>query len=118
MAEQILLVMSTFPDAYAARRVADQIVSERLAACANITAPVQSIYHWKDRIEDAEETMVIFKTTAKRFPALQKAVKAAHPYEVPEIIAMKVADATPEYLEWVTESCAPLTSSGRAAAAQ
>jgi len=106
MAEEILLVISTFPDAETARRVAQQLVTERFAACANITAPVQSIYHWQGRIEEAQETMVFFKTTAERFPQLESMLREAHPYDVPEIVALSIADGGPAYLRWVAESCA------------
>jgi len=106
MAEEILLVISTFPDPETARRIAQQLVTEKLAACANITAPVQSIYHWQGRVENAQETMVFFKTTAERFPQLTTELQELHPYDVPEIVALQIADGAPAYLRWVAESCA------------
>ena len=106
MAEEALLVISTFPDAEAATRIARQLVTEKLAACANIGAPVQSIYRWQGKIEEAQETMVFFKTTAARFETLRATLRSVHPYEVPEIVAFRVERGLPEYLQWVGESTA------------
>jgi periplasmic divalent cation tolerance protein len=106
MADEILLAISTFPDAETATRIARQLVTEKLAACANIGAPVQSIYHWQGKIEEAQETMAFFKTTAARFGEFQLRLQSLHPYEVPEIVAIRIADGVPDYLRWVAESCA------------
>ena len=106
MADEVLLAISTFPDAETATRIARQLVNDKLVACTNIGAPVQSIYHWQGKLEEAHETMVFFKTTAARFDALQAALRALHPYDVPELVALRVADGLPEYLRWVTDSCA------------
>jgi len=106
MSEQVLLALSTFPDAETARRIAQQLVTERLAACANLTPAVESIYRWEGKVEQAEETLVLFKTTRARFPALQAKLKSLHPYDVPELIAVAVQDGLPDYLRWVAESCA------------
>ena len=106
MSEQVLLALSTFPDAETARRIAQQLVTERLAACANLTPAVESIYRWEGKVEQAEETLVLFKTTRARFPALQAKLKSLHPYDVPELIAVEVQDGLPDYLRWVAESCA------------
>lgn len=103
----MLLAMSTFPDVETAERVAEQLIAKRLAACANIGAPVQSLYWWKGKIESAREIMVFFKTTGDRFAEFTSALKALHPYEVPEIICVTVSDGSPDYLRWVEESCAP-----------
>ncbi len=105
MADEILLALSTFPDAETARQVAEQLVREHFVACANILPGVQSIYHWQGKVENATETMVFFKTTAMRLPALQAKLKALHPYDVPEIVAVRVSDGLPEYLRWVSENC-------------
>jgi periplasmic divalent cation tolerance protein len=66
MAEKILLALSTFPDAETARRISNQLVTEKFAACANILPPVESIYRWKDNIEAETETLVFFKLTDDR----------------------------------------------------
>jgi periplasmic divalent cation tolerance protein len=103
--DEIFFVISTFPNAEAARRVATELVTAKLAACANILPAVQSIYRWQGTIESAAETIVFFKTTAARFPALQERLRALHSYQIPEIVACKLADGLPEYLKWVRESC-------------
>ena len=105
MAEEAWLVLSTFPDLETARRLASVMVEEKLAACANIGSPMLSIYRWQEKIEEASEIMVFFKTTAERFPFLQEKLRTLHPYDVPEIIALRVADGLPAYLRWVEESC-------------
>ena len=107
MADAILLAISTFPDAETAQRIARQLVTEKLAACANLTPAVQSIYAWKGQIEEASETMVFFKTTEERFSEFRARLQSLHPYEVPEIVALRVSDGLPGYLRWVEESCAP-----------
>jgi periplasmic divalent cation tolerance protein len=106
MPEEILVALSTFPDAETARRVAEKLVAKNLVACANITAQVESVYRWKGEIETGKEALVLFKVTADRYDPFEKELKALHPYEVPEIIALPVTRGSPEYLHWVSESCA------------
>ena len=104
MNEETLLACSTFPEIETARRIAQQLVTENLAACANIIPAVESIYRWQGKIENAQETLVFFKTTAPRYTAFQDRLKQLHPYEVPEIICLRIADGLPEYLHWVGEN--------------
>jgi periplasmic divalent cation tolerance protein len=105
MPEQILLALSTFPDAEIARRISNQLVSERFAACANILPSVESIYRWKDKIESGNEILVLFKVSSDRRSAFQDKLRSLHPYEVPEIVFVSVAGGLPEYLGWVADSC-------------
>jgi periplasmic divalent cation tolerance protein len=105
MGAEVLLAISTFPDAETARRIAEQLVAQKLAACANITAPVQSIYRWEGKVENAAETMVFFKTTESRFADFEAALRSQHPYDVPEVIALRVSAGSSAYLEWVEQSC-------------
>jgi periplasmic divalent cation tolerance protein len=105
MAEKILLALSTFPDAETARRISNQLVSERFAACANILSAVESIYRWKGEIESGNETLVLFKLSEDRQSAFQEKLRSLHPYEVPEIIFAPVSSGLPEYLRWVAENC-------------
>jgi periplasmic divalent cation tolerance protein len=105
MTPEVLLVISTFPDAETAGRIASELVTEKLAACANIAPSVQSIYRWQGKVEEASEAMVFFKTTAGCFEQFQIKLRSLHPYDVPEIIALRVADGLPDYLSWVEESC-------------
>ena len=106
MAEKILLALSTFPDAEIARRISNQLVSERFAACANILPSVESIYRWKEKIESGNETLVFFKVSENRQSTFQDKLRSLHPYDVPEIVFVPVADGLPEYLKWVSENCA------------
>ena len=105
MAEKILLAISTFPDAEIARRISNQLVSERFAACANILPSVESIYRWKEEIESGNETLVFFKVSEDRQSAFQDKLRSLHPYDVPEIIFVSLAGGLPEYLRWVSENC-------------
>ena len=105
MAEKILLALSTFPDAETARRISNQLVSERFAACANILSAVESIYRWKKKIETGSETLVLFKLSEDRQSAFQEKLRSLHPYVVPEIITVPVSSGLPDYLHWVHENC-------------
>ena len=106
MAKKILLALSTFPDAETARKVSNQLVTEKFAACANILPGVESVYRWKEKIETGNETLVFFKLSENRQAAFQEKLRSLHPYEVPEIIFVSVANGLPDYLRWVAESCA------------
>jgi periplasmic divalent cation tolerance protein len=106
MAEKILLALSTFPDAETARKISNQLVAKKLAACANILPSVESIYRWKEKIETGNETLVFFKLSEDRRAAFQEKLRSLHPYEVPEIVFVPVASGLPDYLRWVAESCA------------
>jgi periplasmic divalent cation tolerance protein len=105
MAEQLVLALSTFPDAEIAGRISNQLVSERFAACANILPAVQSIYRWKGEIESANESLVFFKVSESAQSAFQDKLRSLHPYDVPEIIFLPVTFGLPEYLRWVAENC-------------
>ncbi len=105
MAEKILLALSTFPDADTARRISNELVTGRFAACANILPSAESIYRWKDKIESGNETVVFFKLGEDRRSAFQDKLRSLHPYDVPEIIFVPVATGLQEYLQWVSENC-------------
>lgn len=107
MAEDALVILTTWPDAETARRAVRTIVEEHLAACGNIVPGVESIYRWKGAVEVSAEVTVIFKTTIDRYAQLETRITALHPYEVPEVIALRVADGLPAYLRWVETSCIP-----------
>jgi periplasmic divalent cation tolerance protein len=96
-----VLVLTTLPDRESARVVAQALVDARLAACVSIGAPVTSMYHWQGATETADEVPVTIKTRAELFDAVAAAVRARHPYELPEIIAVPITDGTPDYLAWL-----------------
>src|SRR5437667_1574568 len=106
MPERILLALSTFPDRETAQRISNQLVTEKLAACANILPALESVYRWKGKIETGNETLVFFKLSEDRQSAFQEKLRSLHPYEVPEIIFVAVASGLTDYLRWVAESCA------------
>ena len=106
MSDEVLLALSTFPDIETARRIARELVTDKFAACANIIPAIESIYRWQGKIEQGNETLVLFKTTAARSAAFQEKLKSLHPYDVPEIIFLRVEEGSPEYLGWVIENCA------------
>ena len=105
MAEKILLALSTLPDRETAQRISNQLVTEKLAACANILPGIESIYRWKENIETGNETLVFFKLSEDRQSDFQEKLRSLHPYEVPEIIFVPVSNGLPEYLRWVVDSC-------------
>jgi periplasmic divalent cation tolerance protein len=96
-----LLVLTNLPDRATAERLADSLVEERLAACVNILAPCRSVYRWKDALQRDEEHPMLIKTTAERYAALEAKIRAGHPYELPEIIAVPIERGLPAYLDWV-----------------
>jgi periplasmic divalent cation tolerance protein len=96
-----LVVLSTFPDAGKAAEVARVLVDEQLAACVNLVPAIRSIYRWQGAVHDDAEALAIIKTTPARYPALAARLAALHPYEVPEILALPLADGHPPYLAWL-----------------
>lgn len=106
MSDVCIAIFTNFGDAETARKAARALVEEKLAACANIIPQIESIYHWKGKIESGAEAMVIFKTTREKYPAFEQRLRELHPYEVPEIVAIEIAAGLPAYLDWVGESVA------------
>jgi periplasmic divalent cation tolerance protein len=96
-----LLVLTNLPDRAAAERLADALIGGRLAACVNILAPCRSVYWWKDAVQHDEEHPVLIKTTEARYAELEQAIRANHPYELPEIVAVPIERGLPAYLEWL-----------------
>lgn len=96
-----LLVLTNLPDRETAERIARSLIDKRLAACVNILAPCSSHYPWNGSVQQDEEHPMLIKTTEARYPALEAAIKAMHPYELPEIIAVPIECGLPGYLSWV-----------------
>ena len=96
-----LLVITNVPDRATADKLADLLLEGKLAACVNILAPCRSVYRWKGALQHDEEHPMLIKTTRERYPALEQALRAGHPYELPEIIAVPIERGLPAYLEWV-----------------
>jgi len=105
--EDVLVVITNLPDRAAAEKPADALVEQRLAACVNILAPCRSVYRWKDAVQHDEEHPMLIKTTRERYPALETAIRAAHPYELPEIIAVPAVRGLAASLAWVGNETRP-----------
>ncbi len=100
----MLLVFSTFPNEEKAREIVRCLVNERLVACGNVVPSIHSIYRWKGEVHEETEVLAILKISRAVFPDLQARLRALHSYELPEIIALPVEAALPEYLGWVAEN--------------
>ena len=97
----VIAVLTNLPDSDSAFNLARTVVQLRLAACANVLAPVTSFYRWEGREEQATEVPVLIKSTAERYSELELAIKRLHPYSVPEIVAWPIERGSPDYLAWV-----------------
>jgi periplasmic divalent cation tolerance protein len=99
--EPVQVVLVTAPDLEVAARIARALVEEGLAACANLVPGVRSIYRWQGAVQDDAEVLLVLKTRASLGPALAARVRALHPYELPEVVALAVAGGSEPYLDWV-----------------
>jgi len=97
------MILTSLPDLAAARKLAKLLVTQRLAACVNVLAPCSSVYRWQDRIETATEVPMVIKTVVSRYSGVEAAIRANHPYELPEIISVPVVAGLGEYLGWVND---------------
>ena len=95
------LVLCTCPDAGTARELANALVENRKAACVNILPGLISVYGWKGQVESADEWLLLIKTASAGFDDLEAFIKARHPYEVPEIIAIPMVRGSMAYLDWM-----------------
>lgn len=100
------VVLMTAPDAAVADRIARALVDERLAACVSLVPEVRSVYRWEGKVEESREVLLVAKTRAGLFPALEARVRALHPYDVPEIVAVPLTDGSRPYLSWLDASVA------------
>src|SRR3989449_9027428 len=101
------LVITNLPDRGSAAKLAHELVEKRLAACINILSPCRSIYRWRGKIEDAEEFPMLIKTTRARYAELEAAIRSGHPYELPEIVAVRLTGGLPAYLDWIDSETRP-----------
>ena len=109
MDSEALLVITNLPDRPSADTLASALVERRAAACVNILAPCSSVYRWKGTVERAEEFPLFAKTTADRYPFVEHVIRELHPYELPEIIAVRLAGGLSAYLQWVEAETHPNT---------
>ena len=99
-----IVVLTAVPDLRTARSIAHLLVKKKLAACVTFGRGSRSVYRWKGKIESASETQLFIKTTRRKFEKLKQAVRGAHPYELPEIIALPIIEGSSEYLSWLNRS--------------
>ena len=99
-----LLILTTAGSDSEAKRIATELVERKLAACVNVVPRIQSIYRWQDKVETAEEFLLIIKTVKARLEAVQSAIRELHSYELPECIAIEIEGGSVEYLNWIADS--------------
>jgi periplasmic divalent cation tolerance protein len=98
-----VIILSTFPDEESSISLAKKLINKKLCACINLTK-VRSLYNWNNKLEDQEEYLVLFKTTTSTVEELKSNIKRAHPYEVPEIVEVRMNKVSKSYLSWLVES--------------
>ncbi len=105
MTPDLYLVYTTCPDETTGQAIAEALVVGGLAACVNLIPGLTSIYRWEGQLERATEVLLLVKTTVTQYPRVQEAIRAHHPYELPEIIAVPVEQGLAPYLDWVRQAC-------------
>ena len=101
------VVLMTAPGEEKALEIAEALVQEGLAACVNVVPQIRSVYRWKGAVQHDDEHPMLIKTTAGRYAALEQAIRAGHPYELPEIVAVPIEHGLPQYLDWVDTETKP-----------
>ena len=98
------LVFTTAGSNEEARQIGRALVERRMAACVNIVPRVESVYRWEGKVEEAQEWLLVIKTTAAAFERVREAIRELHSYNLPECICVPIEDGSPEYLQWSGES--------------
>jgi len=98
------LVLTTVSSQEEARKLANTLVERRLAACVNILPKIDSIYRWKEKVEESQEFLLLIKTAESAVAKLRDAIQELHSYEVPECIVLRIEDGSEAYLKWIDES--------------
>jgi len=101
----VIFVTAASPDE--CKKIARHLVESRLAACVNITQPIESVYRWQGQIAEEREFLLIVKSTRELFPEIKTAISSIHSYQTPEIICLPVSDGSPSYLQWIADSVKP-----------
>ncbi|MBE0623942.1 MAG: divalent-cation tolerance protein CutA [Burkholderiales bacterium] len=102
-----LLVLTNLPDRASAEKLATLLIEQKVAACVNVLAPCDSVYRWQGKIQRDEEHPLLIKTAQDRYAELEASIRANHPYELPEIIAVPIIRGLPAYLRWVESETRP-----------
>jgi periplasmic divalent cation tolerance protein len=98
------IVLTTAGSTEEAQKIADALIQRRLAACVNVIGPISSVYRWKEKIERAQEWMLVIKTTAEAADAVGAAIKELHSYDLPECVVLPIEGGSEAYLEWIGEN--------------
>ena len=101
MADAAIVVLTNLPDRESAKALARALVERRLAACVNVGAAVESIYHWQGQIETEIEVPIAIKTRQVLYSKVEAAIREIHPYELPEVVAVPITNASAAYLDWI-----------------
>ena len=104
MKEHYIIAITTTPSKNEAEKIAKILLEERLIACANIIGPVQSLFWWQGKIDEAQEHLILMKTRKDLFSKLSEKVKALHSYQIPEVIAVPIVEGFKPYMEWLESS--------------
>lgn len=104
MGPEFVVVLTTCADMEQARRIAEALVNEHLAACVNLLPAVESIYQWEGKVERANEVLLLIKSTRDRFGELRQRTVQLHSYDTPEIICLPIEDGLEKYLMWMLDS--------------
>lgn len=96
-----LLVLTTCPGSITAKKIANDLVLEKLAACVQVIPGIQSFFRWVGKVDNSEEILLIIKTTSDRYSQLESRIIALHPYELPEIVTLPINGGLEGYLKWI-----------------
>ncbi|MEM3090821.1 MAG: divalent-cation tolerance protein CutA [Candidatus Bathyarchaeia archaeon] len=99
-----IIVLTTTSSKDEAEKIAHALLAERLIACANIIGPIYSLFWWQDKIDTAQEHLILMKTRKDLFVKIAEKVKALHSYQVPEIIALPIGEGFKPYMEWLNSN--------------
>lgn len=98
------LVLTTASSLEESKKIARELMKRRLAACINIIPKIESVYRWGGKVEEAQEFLLLIKTTESAFARVCEAIQQFHSYEVPECIALSIEEGSLAYLKWIDES--------------
>lgn len=102
-----VVIMVTAASRRECRKIARRLIEEKLAACVNITQPIQSVYWWEGKIDTGKEFLMFIKTARDLFPQIMAEISLIHSYHTPEIICLPIIDGSPNYLQWIGDSVRP-----------
>ncbi|HXE74132.1 MAG TPA: divalent-cation tolerance protein CutA [Candidatus Xenobia bacterium] len=97
-----VVILATCGSGKEAKRIAQALVEQRLAACVNLSRPIRSVYRWQGEVRDEPEVLLIIKTVRGLFDAVRRTVEKLHSYQVPEVICLPIIDGAPNYLNWLS----------------